>query len=357
MAYAQIMRLLPKGTFEEYKADLKLELKNPDGSLRSTIQFRSGDNESSLRGFAVNFVVIDEAARIKYEAFVSVMTTLTQTRGRAIIISTPKGRGWFYDVYQRGEKFIDGYPKYEKPEDDPWREWMSIRMPTWTNPHVPIESIREAKKNLPEDVFQQEYAAKFLDDSAGVFRGVRDCIKGVLQPPQPGSNYVMGVDLANLRDFSVLTVMDRHSKHVVAQDRFNQLSWEIQYARIIELARRYNNAYVLMDSTGIGDPILETLKHGGIRVEGYKIGGSTAKQQLIEKLRVNIETGKISFPRNLVTMRDELECYEFEVSDSGVCRYSAPQGKHDDCVISLALAVWAADAPSWVYTYSNLRGI
>ncbi len=358
MAYALIKRLLPPGTFEEYKADLKLTLNQLDGSDRSTIQFRSGDNPDTLRGFAVNFVVIDEGARIPEASWVSVNTTLTQTRGRALIISTPNGRGWFYESYQKGEKcFGDGSPKYAEGEVDPWLEWMSIRMPTWSNPHVPVESIREMKKNLPEDVFQQEVGAQFLSDSAGVFRGISKCIRGSLQPPMPGRSYVIGVDLGKKRDYTVITVMDRQSNCVVYWDRFNQLSWEVQYHRVINAAKYYKNALIVMDSTGLGDPVVEAVRAGGVRVEGYTIGGSKAKQQLIEKLRLGVEKETVSFPQSLNILRRELENYEFNISESGVVKYSAPSGQHDDCVVSLALAYWVADSAPWVYTYTNHRGI
>lgn len=287
---------------------------------------------------------MDEAARMPYESFVSAQTTLTQTQGRGIFISTPKGRGWFYDVYQRGEVLRCDNP-----------EWFSMRMPTWLNPHVPLKSIDDLKNILPEDTFRQEVAAQFLLDSAGVFRGIKGCIRGVLEEPQRGHSYVMGVDLARLRDFSVLTVMDRERRNVVYFERFNKIEWAVQYARIIDVARRYN-ATTWMDSTGIGDPIVETIRGSGVRVEPYKIGGSAAKQQLVEKLRVNIENQRISFPVLPILVR-ELENYEYEISETGVVKYSAPDGFHDDCVISLALANWGADQAPFFYRFSNQRGI
>jgi len=282
IAYNTIKKLLPKGFFHEYKADLRIVILEPDGEERSAIEFKSGDNPDSLRGFGVHFAVMDEAARMPYESFVSVQTTLTQTQGRGIFISTPKGRGWFYDVYQRGEVLRPDNP-----------EWFSMRMPTWLNPHVPLKSIDDLKSILPEDTFRQEVAAQFLLDSAGVFRRIKDCIKGVLEEPLRDHTYVMGVDLARLRDFSVLTVMDRERRHVVYFERFNKIEWAVQYQRIIEVARKYA-ATVWIDSTGIGDPIVETIKGSGVRVEPYKIGGSAAKQQLVEKLRVNIENTRVS---------------------------------------------------------------
>ena len=345
MAYSLVKKLLPKGMYQEYKADLRLVLLEPDGSERSEIHFKSGDNPDTLRGYAVNFCVMDEAARQPYESFVSILTTLTQTRGRAMFISTPKGRGYFYDIFQRGDLLREQFP-----------EWRSVRLPTWLNPHVAVQSIEEMKHNLPEDAFRQEVAAEFLMDSAGVFRGINACVKGLLEAPLPQHRYVLGVYLARLRDFSVLTVMDRERKHVVYHDRFNQIEWAVQYHRIIETARLYNNALVVVDSTGIGDPIVETLRNAGIPIEPYKISGTTAKQQLIEKLRVAIEQAHISYP-NIPVMIRELENYEYDITESGVIKYSAPEGFHDDCVVSLALANWVVDSAPWVYKFRSVRGI
>lgn len=359
MAYNQVKRMLPVGMYKEYKADMRLELLAPDGEVWSTIEFKSGDNPDSLRGFAVNFCVIDEAARIQYESFISVMTTLTQTRGRAIIISTPKGRGWFYDVYQRGVKLkANGDPKYPAGIKDPWKEWYSVRLPTWVNPHVPLESIEELRRNLPSQVFRQEVAAQFLMESAGVFLGISDCVTAgpTRELPLPGRRYVLGVDLARLNDYTVLIVMDVERRHVVYFEQFNQISWNLQYYRIMETARIYNNAKIWMDSTGIGDPILNALEVAGLRPVPYKISSNAAKQQLIEKLRINIEHGRISYP-NLLIMVDELETYEYNISDGGLVKYSAPEGKHDDCVIALALANMGADQAPWIYTGRNVRGI
>jgi hypothetical protein len=375
MAYDLVKRLLPVGTYTEYKADMRITLIEPNGNEHSRIEFKSGDNPDSLRGFAVNFFIIDEAARVPYDSFVSVMTTVTQTKGRGIVISTPKGRGWFYEVYQWGEKFEDEGSSSEPrflphkpgckgagcrcPDTDPHPEWMAIRMPTWTNPHVDLDSVSDAKKNLPEDVFKQEFGAQFLDDSAGVFRNVSGCVKGtVFEDYIPGHTYVIGVDLARLRDYSVIVVMDRTRRHVVYVERFNRIEWEVQYSRIIAAAKRYR-ATICIDWTGIGDPIVETLRHAGLSMEPYKIGGSAAKQQLVEKLRVNIENERISYPNNRWTspMLRELKAYEYKFSEGGHIKYSAPSGQHDDCVIALALANWVADAEPFKYRHWNQRGV
>ncbi len=334
----------------------------PDGSYHSKIEFKSGDNPDTLRGYPIDAFVIDEAARIPYESFVSVMTTVTQTRGIGIVISTPKGRGWFFDVYQRGEKFEDDgvTPRFDAQNRDPYPEWQAIRMPTWTNPHVSLEAVEEARNNLPEDVFRQEFAAQFLDDSAGVFRNVASCVcdRTTFLSPEPGIQYVMGVDLARIRDYTVITVLDKFTKQLVYMERFNQIQWEVQYHKIISVARQYR-ALVVMDSTGIGDPIVQTIQSAGITVQPYKIGGSASKQQLVEKLRINIENGAISIPRNKHTapLISELKAYEYSFTPGGVIKYEAPSGKHDDCVISLALAMWGSDTPEFKYRYWNQAGV
>lgn len=361
IAYELVKALLPIGTFLEYKADLKIVLLEPDGSEHSKIEFKSGDNPDTLRGYPIDAFVIDEAARIPYDSFVSVMTTVTQTRGVGIVISTPKGRGWFFDVYNRGEKFEDDgeTPRFDKQNKDPYPEWFAIRMPTWTNPHVSLEAVEEARNNLPEDVFRQEFAAQFLDDSAGVFRNVSACLNGTeFQNPIPGAQYVMGVDLARLRDYTVIVVMDKLTKRVVYMERFNQISWEVQYHKIITVARQFR-ALVMIDSTGIGDPIVQTIQGAGINVQPYKIGGSASKQQLIEKTRIAIENKQILIPRNKYTMPliSELKSYEYSFTDSGIIKYEAPSGKNDDCVIALCLAMWGADTPAFTYRSWSQRGV
>jgi len=358
IAYRLVKRLLPRSMYEDYKADLRLELRDPDGNPWSQIEFKSADNDDNLRGFAVNFFVLDEAARISREAYDSVMTTTTQTDGRGIIISTPKGRGWFYDEYQKGEKshILDG-------QDDEYPEWLSIRMPTWENPTVKTARIMTLRKNMPKDVFEQEIAARFLLESAGVFRGIIGCIrKGLVDPrgnplwesPISGHRYVMGVDLARKRDYSVITVFDTVRRHMVYYDRFNAMEWAVQKSRIVQTAKKYK-AKVIMDGTGLGDPIVADVRNAGVAVESFIIG-SRSKQELIEKLRVAIEFQNITFPQIPVMIR-ELERYEYKINSNGNISYSAPSGQHDDTVIALALANWGMSQTPHIYKARQVRGI
>jgi len=196
--------------------------------------------------------------------------------------------------------------------------------------------VEEARHTLPMDVFRQEYEAEFLEDSAGVFRGIMNCVKGDFEQPKTGASYILGWDIAKHTDFSVMIVMDTHRRHVVAYDRFNQIDYSLQLQRLKALADKYK-ARVIMDSTGVGDPVLEQVKKMGLFVDGYNFT-STTKQQLIENLAVAIENGEVSFP-HIPELIHELQLYQYEITRAGNVRYSAPQGYHDDTVIALGLAL------------------
>lgn len=359
MAYRLVKRLLPKDTFVEYKADLRLELIEPDGGFHSAIEFKSAENDDNLRGFGVHFAILDEAARISQASYESVWTTMTQTDGRMVIISTPKGRNWFYDEYQKGEK--SGLLVGDVDENP---EWLSIRMPTWTNPYVKPQRILTMKKNMPADVFEQEIAARFMLESAGVFRGIEGCIKKGLvsslglpinETPIAGHRYIMGVDLARKKDYTVIFVFDTVRRHIVYYARFNDMAWSIQKRRIIEVSNLYNRARCYMDGTGVGDPIVEDVRNSGVKVECYIIS-NRSKQELIEKLRADIEFGRITFPQLPVLIK-ELRNYEYEINSNGNIKYSAPPGQHDDTVIALALAAYGLNVRHGIGKAMQVRGV
>ena len=308
-----------KAIKDKSKTDKLIRLHND-----SIIEFRSSDNYDALRGEGVSFMVLDEAAHINRDAWEQALRpTLSDKQGKAIFVSTPKGRNWFFELYGRG--LDDSYPDYE-----------SFKFPTGSNPYISPDEVEEAQRTLPADVFRQEYEAEFLEDSAGVFRGIMDCVDGEFEEPRDGRRYVCGWDIAKHQDFSVFVVMDIERKHVVAFDRFNQIDYSLQLERLKNIAGKYN-AKVIMDSTGVGDPVLEQVKQAGLRVEGYTLTNTT-KQQLVEKLAVSIENKDITFPK-IQTLINELQLYQYEITRAGNIRYNAPQGYHDDTVIALGLAL------------------
>ena len=320
IAYRLIEKALSNTGYvvENQKSERRILLANG-----SSIMFKSADNFNALRGEGVNFLVIDEAATIQREAWEQALRpTLSDKNGRALIIGTPKGRNWFFELFARGN-------------DPEQTEYQSFSFPTWTNPLIPESEIEEVRRSLPSDVFRQEYEAQFLDDSAGVFRNIKNCVAGSFEEPT-SKNYYIGWDIAKTQDFSVIVCMD-NNHHVVAFDRFNQIDYTLQLSRVEAMAHKYR-ASVLMDSTGAGDPVLEQLRQRGVSAEGYHLSNQS-KQQLIEHLSVGIEQRIVTFPQ-IDPLIHELQIYEYEITRAGNLRYNAPNGFHDDCVIALGLAYW-----------------
>ena len=300
------------------------------------IELKGADKEDSLVGVALKSLRVDEAALVKNQVWSQVLRPmLADHKAPAFFYSTPRGKNWFYDLYMRG---VNG--------DVGWRSW---RQPTAINKYIPPSEIEEMKGDMTEMMFSQEVMAEFLSEETGVFKKIRQCVVGSYKPAVLGRFYVMGVDLANTIDFTVLTVMDSVTREVVAWERFQDLAWSVQKFKIQELAAKYNNALCIIDSSGIGDPIVEDLSMSGLSLwyNGEKPGfkfTNDSKTQLIKNLAIAIEQRRITFPSEPILI-DELSSYEYIIPDTDKgerkIKYGAPSGKHDDCVISLALACWA----------------
>ncbi len=335
IAWTRLKTLL-QPALEHWKFN-EQELYVEETYLKTRIELKGADNEESLLGVGLNGVVFDESAMVRSTVWPRIVRPMLADRqGWAIFISTPKGKNWFYDLFMRG---IEGSETYDK-------DWKSYKFPTSVNSYIEQSEINEMKNDMPERLFMQEVMAEFLSDSIGVFRGLKSCVVGKLQTPVPGRFYVVGVDLAKAVDFTVITILDSVTREVVFWDRFNQIDWREQKLRIQEWAAVYNNAMVVIDSTGVGDPIAEDLQQSGLSLyydkngnPGFKIT-SVTKGQLINNLILAIEQRQITIPPKLVVLIEELENFEYLLSESGNVKYQAPEGKHDDAVISLALAVW-----------------
>lgn len=313
-------------TFRDH--DHYLVIRNLGGG-RSEIRAKTAENPTSLLGEGLDFVIIDEAARLKAAIFESYLSQrLLDKRGWALMISTPKGKGWFYDAWRRGQE----------PNRDP--DYESWNLPSWSSPFLNRAQIEAERDRLPERVFRQEYGGEFIEGAGQVFRYVRDCARGTLQPPGFREQYFAGLDLAKVEDFTVLVIMNR-AREVVFVDRFNRLDWGLQIARIKAATEKYNRAPVYIDSTGVGEPIYEALRTENLNVTAYPFT-SRSKAALINELSMMFEKKVIVLPKPELWQvgLDELEAFEYSVTDNGTVRTAAPGGYHDDCVIALALAAF-----------------
>lgn len=294
-----------------------------------SVKVRSADNPDSLRGEGLDFVVLDECAFMHEDAWTEVLRpALADRQGRALFISTPKGRNWFWHLWQRGQQSGD--------------EWQSWRFTSYDNPFVPNSEIDAAKETLPERVFQQEFMAEFIDDAGGVFRGVTECVVDTPMDARRGSTYVAGVDWGKHQDWTVIIVMDAKTRRMVHIDRFNQIDYAVQLGRLESLAERFDLRGIVVERNSIGDPLVEQLQRGRLPVLPFTTTNAT-KTTVIDALALAFEKREIGILPDPVLIA-ELQAFEMERLPSGMLRYAAPSGIHDDCVMALALAWYAVSA-------------
>jgi phage FluMu gp28-like protein len=290
------------------QSDLKIDF--PNGG---SVEFFTGERLDNLRGRKFHGIIIDEASYIpdlEKGWLNSIRPTLTDYKGWALFLSTPRGKNYFYSLYCKG-----GEP-----------DWASFKFTTYDNPYIDKSEIDDARRQLPDVVFEQEYMANPMENAANPFgtEHIRRCIK----PLSNKEIVCFGIDLAKSYDWSVIIGLDSEG-NTAYFERF-QNDWHTTKQKILSLPRKP----ILIDSTGVGDPIFEDLQRGGIQIQGLKFT-SNSKQQLMMGLQTAIHQNKISYPEGIITQ--ELEVFEYQYSSNGV-KYSAPSGFHDDCVMALALA-------------------
>ena len=282
----------------------------------SRIEFKSGEKSDGLFGEDVDACVIDAASRLREESFHAVRSTLTATQGSLRIIGNVTGRrNWMYALARDAEAGR--------------ANWKYSRL-TWTDAVeagvLKLEEVDDARAMLPAHVFTELYEAQATEDGSNQFRmdSIEQCIKPLSDlPPE-----VWGWDLAKSVDYTVGIALDANNQ-VCRFERF-QHSWDIT-EEIIK--SHVTNEPCLIDSSGVGDPIVERLSKELWTVEGFKFT-STTKQQIIEGLILAIQNGEISFPEGPIV--SELMNFGYEHTRQGM-RYEALSG-HDDTVMALALA-------------------
>lgn len=291
------------------------------------IEMWSLQNADMVRGRKYRRVIIDEAAMVPDLGSVwqlVVRPTLADLRGDAWLLSTPRGKDFFWTCFQRGQDAAEP-------------TWQSWQMPTSSNPYIDPAEVAAAQRELPERVFLQEFAAVFLDTAGSVFRKVREAATAVAQESaRPGHNYVMGVDWGRQHDHSCFAVIDTTSRELIALERCNQIDYQVQLARLQMLAQRFQPTAIVVEQNSIGLPLIEQLQRMDLPVNPF-VTSNSSKMRIIDALALAFEQGTLHILDHPVLL-DELQTFEMTRLPSGLIRYSAPPGGHDDTVLALALA-------------------
>ena len=304
----------------------------PSGGL---IQIKSGDDPNNLKGAGLDLAVFDEAALVKQAVWIeSVRPALADKLGRALFLSTPKGIGnWFYRLFGYGL-------------DPAFSDWECWQFPTSINPNIRVSEIEQARNDMPERLFRQEFMAEFIEDSGAVFRNV-DAVS-VLEPLHAaldGHRYIGGLDWGKSNDFTALSIWDQDTRQEVYLDRFNKIDWKYQRDRIAMLYERFNLSMIWAESNSIGGPNIEALQAEGHNIAPFETNNAS-KGEIINGLALSIERPDIQLLNDPVATM-ELKSYELERLSSGKFKYGAPDGMHDDTVIARALARYGCDNGAW----------
>ncbi|MGA2772541.1 MAG: hypothetical protein ABSG26_17155 [Bryobacteraceae bacterium] len=286
------------------------------------VEMWSLDSPDAGRGRAYAAVVLDECAlvaELEHAWQETIRPMLTDLKGSAWFLSTPKGvANYFHILYQKGQGLFRG-------------EWRSWQMPTSANPFIDPAEIASAKEDLSELAYSQEYMAAFVSWQGAVFRKILDA---VATGPAQGKGAVIGVDWGRVNDYSVFVVVS-DAGEVLAIDRFRGIEYALQRGRLAALYERWGRPTIIAEANSMGGPVIEQLARDGLKVRPF-MTTNASKAEAVEALALAFERGEIKIPDDPVLI-GELQAFEAKPLPSGLMRYEAPSGGHDDTVMALAI--------------------
>jgi phage FluMu gp28-like protein len=319
MAFRRMCRMLgelPATLHTQRQSIPEIELWS--GALLS---FRTGKNPDYLYGEDVHAAVLDEASRCEEETWVALRSTLTATGGPAKLIgNVVSEHNWMHRLAMRArrEGEAGGWAYFRITADDAIAAGV-----------VRPEEIADARLSMSERQFRALYYCEPPPDAGNPFG--HEFLAACTLPGLSGQPVVaFGADLARHHDYTAIVGLDARG-HVAVCMRF-RLDWGGTFQRLLAVL---GQTPAVIDSTGVGDPIVEQLRRHLPRVRGFRFSAHT-KQQLMEDLAMAIQQTELRFPPG--DLADELRSFRATTTPSGTVQYGAPAGQHDDLVCALALA-------------------
>lgn len=323
--WRQLIRAFKPITVRKLETEHRLEL-----ITGGALEMWSLDKDDVARGRKYKLVVIDEAAMVPnlVNAWdLVIRPTLIDLKGSAWFMSTPRGMNGFKMLFDRGQDVLRA-------------NWASWQAPTLDNPFISQEEIEEQRRDSHELAFAQEVLAQFVSFEGAVFRNVMTCATAELQTgPKEHHEYVFGIDWGKQLDYTVVVVIDAVERSVVAMERWGAVDYVVQRDRLKAMHERWKPSAVIAESNSIGAPMIEQLWRDGMPVHPFTTT-NTSKAMAVEGLSLAFERCDIRIlpEPELLT---ELQAFEAQRLPSGLTRYAAPAGQHDDCVMALAIG-WSA---------------
>ena len=263
------------------------------------IKIKGADRPDSLRGVGLSFVVLDEYAFMKPEAWdLIIRPTLSEVEGHAMFIGTPEGKNHFYDLWL--------YAGREENED-----WASFHFCSLDNPKIPKREIEKARDSMGTQAFKQEYEASFEAAGGGSFS--EEEVLYAQQSSEPGTVY-MAVDPAGFGTGSglVKSELKRLDECAIAVVEVSPSGWFVQdiisgrwevretALRIIKAARDYRPAAVGIEKGSLFNAIQPYLEDEMRRLNVYPQiqpvthGGQKKTERITWALQGRFEKGRIT---------------------------------------------------------------
>lgn len=326
----------------EKRNNSELYIPFPNGSM---LFVKGADKPDSLRGPNPRGVILDEYGTMKAETWQAIV--------QPIMTANPQAWTWFVGT-PKGPN--DLWVKLQYARDNP--NWFSSVLPASKSGIISQVALDEARKTTPQAFYNQEYECEFLEGAGQFFRRIRKNTYDQNRVLPEQGDFQLGVDLAKYQDWTVITPFNLNYFIAYPQERFNQVDWNLQKARIEATARRFNNALVWPDATGVGDPVVEDLKARGLRVggedaEGFKFT-EVSRTNLLNNLAILLEQDKIKIPDD-EGLISELESFRYQLTERGKIKAGVIEGMTDDRVMSLALAVHGIREPIRRDSYFEAR--
>ena len=283
----------------------------------SQIQFFSAERSDGIRGNTFHYLICDEFDYMKTKTWEEVLQPTVLVKGRKVVfISTPRGKRMMYKL------------SLLRHQDDRYKYF---QFSSYDNPMIDSREIDSIRLTVPDHIFRQEYLAEFIDGATGLFKNVRESIG---QAQQIGKIYG-GLDIGRADDYTVLTIGTKEGG-VFFIERYRQDEWSNIIKKVGARINQFK-AVTYVEVNNQGDVFYEMLKKiTGNLIEPFTTSSKT-KPIMIEDLAVSFEQMELIIP-NEEYLIDELEAFTY-IYDPKTrhVKYSAPEGIHDDSVISLSL--------------------
>ena len=302
------------------KADLSITFING-----STLLFLSAERFDSIRGFSFTHLVVDEGAFIKEQAInEAILPTLTAIGKKCFIISTPKGKNWFYNYYMRGNQDNETY--------------ISFKGNTTDNPYADQEFIAEQRRSLPSDIYKQEYLAEFTDAGSEVFRGLDNvCITNQFDNTSRERCF-FGIDTGLSNDYSALSIQNEIGKVIYMEKRNGENISDIAN-HFISILSRFNVVGGYVETNGIGQAMYDLIKPKQRKAQKFTTT-QDSKTTIVRALIEDIEQENVELPSKefYPDLYKEMTLYTYKLGNNGKLSFTHPNGGHDDLVDALMLS-------------------